>query len=90
MKLNERAKVVRAMDLLCRCINDEDVFMPWLYVGVADGDITSETTDEDLEYYCEDDNFSELMWLFLVRMEHAAKDGLYVDRVVSKKPDWAQ
>ena len=46
MKLAERAKVVRAMDLLCRCINDEEVFMPWLMVGVADGDITKETTDE--------------------------------------------
>ena len=42
MNLKERAKVVRAMDLLCRCINNEDVFMPWLSVGVADGDITSE------------------------------------------------
>lgn len=85
MKLEERAKVVRAMDLLCRCINDEDVFMPWLMVGVADGDITSETTDEDLEYYCEDDNFAELMGLFLRLMKRAAKSGgLYEDDVVSK------
>ena len=84
MNLKIRAKVVRAMDLLCRCINDEDVFMPWLSVGVADGDITSETTDEDLEWYCEDDNFSELMLVFLRRMKYAAKDGLYVDGVVSK------
>ena len=84
MNLKERAKVVRAMDLLCRCINDEDVFMPWLSVGVADGDITSETTDEDLEWYCEDDNFAELMSVFLRRMKYTAKDGLYVDGVVSK------
>ena len=84
MNLRERAKVVRAMDLLCRCINDEDVFMPWLLVGVADGDITSETTDEDLEYYCEDENLAELMYYFLRRMKYAAKDGLYVDGVVSK------
>lgn len=84
MNLKERAKVVRAMDLLCRCINDEDVFMPWLSVGVADGDITSETTDEDLEWYCEDDNFAELMYYFLRRMKYAAKDGLYVDGVVSE------
>ena len=84
MNLKERAKVVRAMDLLCRCINDEDVFMPWLLVGVADGDITSETTDEDLEYYCEDENLAELMYYFLRRMKYAAKDGLYVDGVVSK------
>lgn len=84
MKLEKRAKVVRAMDLLCRCINDEDVFMPWLMVGVADGDITSETTDEDLEYYCEDDNFAELMEYFLRRMSAAKKSGgLYCDKIVS-------
>ena len=83
MNLKIRAKVVRAMDLLCRCINDEDVFIPWLSVGVA-GDITSETTDEDLEYYCEDENLAELMYYFLRRMKYAAKDGLYVDGVVSK------
>lgn len=84
MKLNERANVVRVMDMLCRCINNEEVFMPWLSVGVADGDITSETTDEDLEYYCEDDNFAELMELFLRLMARAKKDGgLYCDGVVS-------
>lgn len=87
MKLELRAKVVRAMDLLCRCINDEEVFMPWLSVGVADGDITSETTDEDLEYYCEDDNFAELMYYFLRRMKAAEKDGLYVDGVLSKRKE---
>ena len=87
MNLKTRAKVVRAMDLLCRCINDEDVFMPWLMVGVADGDITIETTDEDLEYYCEDDNFAELMFYFLRRMKAAERDGLYVDGIVSKKPE---
>ena len=87
MNLKTRAKVVRAMDTMCRCINDEEVFMPWLMVGVADGDITKETTDEDLEYYCEDDNFAELMYYFLRRMKAAEKDGLYVDGVVSKGPE---
>lgn len=84
MKLVKRAKVVRAMETLCRCINNEDIFMPWLSVGVADGDITKDTTDEDLEYYCEDDNFAELMELFLRLMARAKKDGgLYCDGVVS-------
>lgn len=83
MNIKERAKVVRAMDTLCRCINDEDVFMGWLMIGVADGDITSETTDEDLEYYCEDDNFSELMWWFLKKMNDAKEGGLYCDNVLS-------
>ena len=84
MKLKERAEVIRAMETLVRCINNEDIFMPWLYAGVADGDITSETTDEDLEYYADDDTFAELMGLFLRLMTRAKADGgLYCDRVVS-------
>jgi len=87
MKLEERAKVVRAMDLLCRSMNDEELLVAWLMVGVADGDITSETTDEDLEYYCEDDTFGELMYYFLRRMKLANKyGGLYVDGVASRQP----
>lgn len=86
MKIKERANVVRAMETIARCINNEDIFMGWLMVGVADGDITPETTDEDLEYYCEDDNFSELMELFLRKMSQAREDGgLYCDGVVSKE-----
>ena len=85
MKLSRRAKVVRAMETLARCINDEDIFDSWLMLGVADGDINGSEDDEDLEYYCEDDNFAELMGLFLRLMNRAAKSGgLYEDEVVSK------
>lgn len=83
MNLKKRAEVVRAMDTLCRAINDDEVFMSWLTIGVADGDITSETTDEDLEDYCEDEEFAELMLHFLFCMKAAGKDGLYVDGVLS-------
>ena len=85
MNLKKRTEVVRAMETLARCVNDEEIFESWLMCGVADGDITSETTDEDLEYYCEDDNFSELMGLFLRLMTRARKSGgLYEDGVASE------
>ena len=88
MKLKERTTVVRAMETIARCINDEMIFDSWLMVGVADGDITEDTEDEDLEYYCEDDNFAELMDLFLRLMTRAKKSGgLYCDGVVSKEAD---
>lgn len=84
----ERAELVLAMETICRHINNEDILMGWLMNGVADGDITSETTwdDENIEYYYEDDEtFAELMGCFMKRMTRAAKDGgLYCDRVVSK------
>ena len=57
-----------------------------LLLGVADGDIRPDTTDDDLEYYVEDDaEFADLMDTFLHVMKNAHADGgLYVDVVVSK------
>jgi len=86
MNLAKRAEVVRAMETIARCVNDEDVFMDWLSMGVADGDIDKETTDEDIEYYCEDESFEELMTVFLKLMRIAGENGgLYADGVVSKE-----
>lgn len=85
---NERAELVLAMEKIARCINNEDIFMGWLMAGVADGDITDKTTmeSEDLDYYVEDDNFAELMGLFLRKMSQARKDGgLYCGGIVSKE-----
>lgn len=85
MSLKTRAEMVRAMETIARAVNDEEVFYSWLLCGVADGDIDDDTTDEDLEYYCEDETFADLMERFLDLMTRAKKNGgLYVDRVVSK------
>ena len=85
MNVKLRTEVVRAMDTMARCINDEEVFEGWLICGVADGDIDETTTDEELEYYIEDETFAELMETFLKVMSMAKKSGgLYVDGIVSK------
>lgn len=85
MNLSRRTKVVRAMETIARCVNDEEVFYRWLLCGVADGDIDDDTTDEDLEYYCEDKTFADLMERFLDLMTAAKKSGgLYEDKIVSK------
>ena len=85
MNLSRRAKVVRAMETIARCVNDEEVFYPWLLCGIADGDIDDDTTDEDLEYYCEDKTFADLMERFLDLMNAAKKSGgLYEDKIISK------
>lgn len=84
MKLHERANVVRAMDTLARAMNDEDIISCWLSLGVADGDVNGNETDDDLDYYCEDGEFADLMGLFLEVMGSARKEGgLYVDGVLS-------
>jgi len=102
MNLHTRAELVRAMELLVRSINDEEIIMSWLSLGVADGDINGNETDDDLEWYCEEDtDFAELMALFLRLMVRADADGgLYADGVCSEdieknpppfeKPDFLQ
>lgn len=94
MKLQERAQMVKAMEFICRNLNNEDQLMIWLTDGVADGDIeygdlrvapASEALD-DVMYYIEDDErFADLMDTFLYCMRKAHRDGgLYCNGVVSK------
>ena len=91
MNTTERIKMVKAMEFLVRQTNDEEVFESWLISGVADGDIEYgelSVTDDDvdnLEYYCDDQTFADLMDTFLYVMAAARKSGgLYCDKVVSK------
>lgn len=82
MNKTERIKLVKAMEMLARAVNDESVFMEWLTLGVADGD----AENDDLEYYTEDDVFADLMDVFLDTMSDARKSGgLYFDNVLSKE-----
>lgn len=87
MSKNAREKMVLAMEYIVRQLGDEDLFMSWLYTGVADGDIPygclNPSQDIDLDYYIEDKHFSELMGLFLRMMARARKSGgLYCDGIL--------
>lgn len=84
MNKKERIEVIRAMETLARCVNDEEIFELWLSSGIADGDIDETTGDSELEYYVEDKVLADLMDTFLVLMKRAYRSGgLYVDNVVS-------
>ena len=91
MNFSERMKMVKAMEYIARCINNEDIFFDWwATLGVADGDIPPgelemKSDDVDLGYYVEDDKtFSELMGTFLTCMKFAYNDGgVFCDGVVS-------
>lgn len=82
--------MVKAMEYICRQINNEEVFYDWwLTTGVADGDIEygdlSVKADdfENLDYYISDEELSSLMGLFLKTMRQAKRDGgLCCDGVV--------
>lgn len=88
MNINDRRKMVLCMEYISRNINDEEIFMNWLSLGVADGDVEYGNLDihssHDIDYYVDDETFSSLMKLFLVIMSEAKKSGgLYCDGVVS-------
>ena len=78
----ERAELVKAMETVARCINDECILESWLMCGVADGDITRNTTlDEIIELgYTESDTLVDLMDCFLRCMKRAnASGGIWCD-----------
>lgn len=87
-RMEQRAKMILAMEYIARQVNDEDAFVDlWLQLGVADGDIKYGSFDisEVDEYYLEDDNFKYIMTLFLKLMNSAWNDGgLYCGGIVSK------
>ena len=92
MNKKERTKMVKAMEFIARNMNDEGAFCNlWLPFGVADGDIEygdlsdTDGNNSDTEYYTEDNNFSDLMKLFLKLMAIANSNGLYCDGILSGK-----
>lgn len=95
MNKEERIKMVKAMEFICRHINDENEFDTWLITGVADGDIdggdlTVKPEDEDdLEYYYSDDvDFADLMDTFLYLMKRVRTNGgIFCDGVVSEEAE---
>lgn len=88
MKREERMKMVKAMEYIARQLNDEGIFESWLIDGVADGDIEygnlSAEAGEDMDYYLEDQHFSDLMETFIDCIKLAKNHGgLCCDFVVS-------
>ena len=92
MNTSERIKMIKAMEMIARNLNNEAHLHTWLIEGVADGDIAygdltvQESDVDDLEYYMEDESFADLMDSFLYAMFRAYKSGagLYCDGVASK------
>lgn len=81
----ERIAMVKAMELIARTINDETILNEWLAFGIADGDITEKTSDEEIEFYIDDERYADLMDTFLCVMSVAFRNGgLCSDGVVSK------
>ena len=89
MNRAERVKMVKAMEYIVRNLNNENYILHWLTAGVPDGSIEygdlSPDANDDVEYLIEDENFSDLMTVFLMEMSYAGRNGgLYCDNVLSE------
>ncbi len=75
-QLKERVKLLRAMETIARCVNDEDVFELWLAEGIPDGEIKENTTDEEIEWLAEDtDSMLDIMDTFVKLMKNTYRNG---------------
>ena len=77
MNRTERIAALKAMALLARAANDETSIDYWLTYGIADGD---EDSDDDLEYYTEDEQFKDIIEAFLETMRQS--EGIYIDNIL--------
>ena len=77
MNITERIAALKAMALLARAANDETAIDYWLTYGIADGD---EDSDEELEYYTENEQFKDIIEAFLETMRQS--EGIYIDNIL--------
>jgi hypothetical protein len=75
--IENRKKMVLAMELLARSVADEELIDAWLRNGVADGDIEpfSLDIDEVDDCYIDDKSLYQLITCFLTIMIVAKGDG---------------
>ena len=90
MDKDSRIKMLKAMEYICRHLNDEYDMDYWLCNGVADGDIelgdlSTDNEDGILDCYIEDDEvFGDIMNTFHLVMKEAEDDGgFWCDNVLS-------
>lgn len=77
MNRTERIAALKAMALLARAANDETAIDYWLTYGIADGD---EDSDEEIEYYTENEQFKDIIEAFLETMRQS--EGIYIDNIL--------
>ena len=77
----QKAEIVLRMERRMRNINHEGVFMTWLSLGVADGDINEDTTPEEVIEmgYTDADTFYDLVDVYTKLVDRAAKNGGFID-----------
>lgn len=85
----ERYKLLKAMDIIARYVNNESFIEEWLANGVPDGDINIDNISvskeelENLSYYSFNNHFKDAIDSFMEVIINAYEDGgLYCDSVV--------
>lgn len=91
MDKKERIQMLKAMEIIMRNLNDEELIMIWLSDGIPDG--TPLDDDEAFEDFTDDVTFADIMDTFVYIMGKACpepetakkrKGTLYCDGVVNE------
>jgi hypothetical protein len=91
MDKKERIQMLKAMEIIMRNLNDEDLILTWLTDGIPDG--TPIDDDEAFEDFTDDVTFADIMDTFVYIMGKACpeseianerKGTLYCDGVVNE------
>lgn len=72
--LKGRIELVKAMNTIITCINDEDAYMEWIYI------VPDQATEDDFEFIAEDDEeFEDAVRAFGIICKEYLGSGLYID-----------
>ena len=78
MLSTDHAQQIKCMDFLIRSLNDEELTMEWLTLGVPDGDINDETTIEEIQEMYDEDDYEDWQKLFCNLISIAYKEESYL------------
>lgn len=70
-----RVEILKAMDLLVRDINDENIHISWLMNGLPDG--LAQQDDEAFMDFLDDETMEDIGNCFIRCIKRAEKDGFY-------------
>ncbi len=72
--LKGRIEIVKAMNTIVTCMNDEDAYFRWIYI------VPDQATEDDFEFIAEDEEeFESTVRAFGIICKEYLDSGLYID-----------
>ncbi len=72
--LKGRIEIIKAMNTIVTCMNDENAYMRWIYI------VPDQATEDDFEFIAEDEEeFESAVRAFGIIAKEYLDSGLYID-----------